>query len=60
MYYKPYLINRIALLHRNIVSERALIVPHLAEWSLPTPEVCGSDPVISEFLKQINLLSTAL
>ena len=30
-----------------------LVVALLAEWSLPTPEACSSNPVIGEVLKDI-------
>ena len=39
----------------------AVVVAQLVEWSLPTPEVCGSNPVIGKdlyFLLNICLLST--
>ena len=35
-----------------------VFVALLAEWSHPSPEVCGSNPVIGDFLKNIYLLST--
>ena len=35
-----------------------VFVALLAEWSHPSPKVCGSNPVIGDFLKNFYLLST--
>ena len=40
--------------------ERAVVVAELAERSRPTPKVRGSNPIIDEILKNIDLLSTVL
>ena len=36
-----------------------MVVAQLAEWLLPTPEFHGTNTVIVEILKNIDLLSTA-
>ena len=33
----------------TVIIARTVVVTQLAELSLPTPEICGSNPVISEF-----------
>ena len=33
-----------------MVVDRAVVVAQLAEWSLKTPDVCGSSPGMDEFL----------
>ena len=38
----------------------AVVVAQLAVWSLPTPEVCGSNPVLGIEHLPFYLLSTVL
>ena len=40
--------------------DREVVVTELVEWSLSTPEVRGSNPVIGKFLLNISLLSTVV
>ena len=39
----------------NIWKEWAAVVAQMVEWSLPTPEVRGSNPVIGEILLMYSL-----
>ena len=37
-----------------------VVVAQLVEWSLPIPEVCGSNPITSKVFIEYSLLSTVL
>ena len=38
------------------MTTRAVVVAQLIEWLLPTPELCGSNPVIGKILIEQCLL----
>ena len=44
----------------NNCGSRAVVVAQLAERSLPTPEICGSNPDISKNIFERNYLSIAI
>ena len=36
----------------------AMVVVHLAEWSLMAPEICGSNHVIAEIFEHLSEVNT--
>ena len=45
---------------RSLYLLRVVVVAQLVEWSLPIPEVCGSNPITSKVFIEYSLLSTVL
>ena len=38
----------------------AVVVAQLVEWSLPTPEICSSNPVIRKFYLLLTIFKNVL
>ena len=48
------------LILNNIYKSRTVVLAELAERSLPTPEVCGSNSIIGKIYIEYCLLSTVM
>ena len=38
----------------------AVVVAQLVDWALPTPDICGSNPIMDKFYFSSNRIKSAL